>query len=285
MQRDYWYYLAAAAICLAAMFHPMRTEAGSSHWGIVIQRDGDSCAALEARSDAALSRAEETFTEPKGGTLAIDGASHARIRVRGWDRPEYSVTACKLSAGGDAKAIAVHRTSGRYSASGPATGEWLVYFIVQAPAGASLDLETKNQPIDVSTVSGTVKARTANGPLSIADTTGDVQARSMNGPVAFSGGGGTVSLTTQNGPVSVKLAGSAWPGSQLEARTMNGPLSFTVPDNYHSGVRVETSGRAPVHCQSPACAGSDSAARPAIRISTEHGPVSVRSAKPAWKVI
>ena len=41
---------------------------------------------------------------------------------------------------------------------------WQVYFFINAPKDGSVDLETKNGPISVAGMSGTVKVRATNGP-------------------------------------------------------------------------------------------------------------------------
>ncbi len=85
----------------------------------------------------------------------------------------------------------------------------------------------------------------------------------------------------------MKLSGDLWYGNQLEAHTNNGPVSLKIPDNFRSGVRVETSGNSPVSCKAAACANAsdDRAGNPrviqmngsdgTIHISTHNGPIAV----------
>jgi len=296
MQRESLYHTAAAAICAAWLLLPSETLARGSGPRLSISGDADKCADLNVRSEGEIARAEETFTAPKTQVLGIDGASHGGIRVRGWDRPEYLLQACKIAvaatraaAESDLKSIKVTQSSGHFSDSGPSEGEWMVYYIVLAPKDAVLDLETRNGPISVNGMGGHVKARAANGPLSFHECSGDIEARAVNGPVSFSGTGGNVSLSAQNGPVSIHLSGSEWQGSQLEARTINGPLSLHLPDTYHSGIRIETTGHAPVSCGAGICGDARSeysgnhrslqfnGSNPVVKLSTENGPVAVRS--------
>ena len=87
----------------------------------------------------------------------------------------------------------------------------------------------------------------------------------------------------------MELAGSSWQGAGLNASTTNGPLTVELPQNYGSGVVIETSGRAPFSCRAAGCnnaranfadelqsiqLGSGAAA---IHVSTVNGPVSVRN--------
>ena len=102
-------------------------------------------------------------------------------------------------------------------------------------------------------MTGNVKVRAVNGPISLKDCGGQVDAHTTNGPISFSGGSGEVHLTAQNGPISLELAGESWNGPQLDARTVNGPVSISIPDNFRSGVRLQTTGHAPLSCKIEAC--------------------------------
>jgi len=296
MQRDNLGYAAAAAICAAALLLPSGTRAGTPSLQMSVSGEGDRCADLKVQSDGAIARAEEAFTQLKTQPLAIDGTTRAGIRVRGWDGPGYSVQACKIAvaedraaAEGVLKEISVKQSSGRFSASGPATGKWTVYYLVRTPRDADLDLETSNGPVSLDGVAGRIKVRAANGPVSIHECSGEIQARAANGPISFSGAGGDVSLAAQNGPLSLRLSGSDWQGPKLEARTVNGPLSLHVPDAYRSGIRIETGPHAPLSCRAGICSGATSevsggqrslqlnGANPLVRLSTGNGPVAVRS--------
>ena len=166
-------YIAAAALAAAWIIAPARTEA-RQNFNIDFPDGADRCSDLKVRSSGQVAQAAESFTATKSEapTLEVSGLEKANIRVRGWDRPDYSVEACKLAAaltqaaaGQLLKSISVTRSGGRFSASGPAAGdlEWLVVFLVRAPKGASLDLETKNGPTGVRDVSGTLKMRAASG--------------------------------------------------------------------------------------------------------------------------
>jgi hypothetical protein len=50
--------------------------------------------------------------------------------------------------------------------------------------------------------------------------------------------GGDVRGRTQNGPLTVRLTGTRWDGSGLDAETSNGPVTIDVPENYSA--RLET---------------------------------------------
>ena len=98
----------------------------------------------------------------------------------------------------------------------------------------------------------------------------------------FPGDRGEVHLNAQNGPIALKLSTESWNGSQLEARTINGPLAVSLPENFRSGMRLETSGHAPVACSAAPCRNAwrdgrtmqMNGSNDTIRLSTENGPVS-----------
>lgn len=306
MKTDSLYYVAAGVLSLAWLITPHGIQAARSrNLNISFEGNAEHCADLQARSEGELARAAESFTLARNEAPILeiaDTAGRSIVRVRGWDRPEYSVEACKFAAAPDRPAaeqllrgIAVSRTAGRFSATGPsAAGEasWQLYFIVHAPRNASLDLETRNGPISVAEVSGSVKARATNGPLSIRDCAGTIDVHTSNGPISFSGGSGEVHLNAQNGPISLKLSGDNWNGPVLEARTVNGPVSLEVPEAFHSGIRVESSGHSPVSCRLEACRaawtnpGSDqrvlqlNGAQDVVRVSSSNGPISIHLPKP-----
>ena len=299
MKNDTLHYL-AAALCLACLSIPAHAQRNRNRdLNINFESDAEHCSDVKARSEGQIAQAVESFTlqRAEAPTLEINGADRGGIRVRAWDRAEYSLEACKIAVAEERSAaeqtlrgIAVSRSGSHFSTTGPSGGDvnWQVYFIVHAPKDGNLDLETKNGPIDVAGVAGTIKIRATNGPIALRDSSGTVDARTVNGPIAFSGTGGEVHLNAQNGPIALRLAGDVWNGPVLEAHTQNGPVSLTMPDTFRTGIRVETAGHSPISCQAGACQGAwtDNASehrtiqlngsQDTIRLSTTNGPVSVR---------
>ena len=204
----------------------------------------------------------------------------------------FSVKACKASALGDVRDIRVHVSGNEITADRDEDNYSVVYYLVSAPRGASVDLSSNNGPISIRSVDGLVTAHAHNGPIAVKDSSGTLDITTQNGPIAFSGDSGTVKLHAQNGPISVKLAGSAWNGGSLDAATENGPMTLKIPRGYRSGVVVESDGNGPVTCRAEACRdvrrfnaeGDDdrprrielgSGAR-AVTLSTNNGPIAVR---------
>jgi hypothetical protein len=310
MKNDSLYFLAAAGLCAAMLLTPARTQAARNrNLNINFQGSAEHCSDLKATSrDGEVAQANETFTLTKAEApvLEVNGVDRGIFNIRGWDRAEYSVETCKLAvaetraaAEQAVRGISVSRSAGHFSASGPSGSDtdWQVYFIVHAPKEANLDLETRNGPISIKGVTGTLKVRSTNGPVSLHDSSGTLEVHTNNGPISFANGGGEVHLVAQNGPISLDLAGDIWNGSKLDAHTVNGPVSVSMPATFHSGVRVETSGHAPVSCSIDPCRGAwtdtssnqhvmqFNGSQDTVRVSTSNGPVSVHAPKKDRNII
>ncbi|HUI56600.1 MAG TPA: hypothetical protein VLY04_16605 [Bryobacteraceae bacterium] len=291
-------YLAAGILCAAWWITPVQAQRHNHNLSLNFEGNAEHCTDLRARSNGAVAQSAETFTLQMAAAplLELRGLEQGIVKVRGWDRAEYSVETCKVAAADDQgtaervlRSISVTHTGGRFSDSGPKSddGQWEVYFIVRAPKNASLYIETTNGPIDIADVSGMIQVRAANGPVALSKTSGVLEAHTTNGPISFSDGGGEVHLTAQNGPIALKLSGDIWDGSQLEARTVNGPLAVNVPDTFRSGIRLETDANAPISCRLSACSSAwrdtggnqrvlqMNGSNDTLRLSTHNGPVSV----------
>ncbi len=251
------------------------------------------CSAMRVRFDGEPA-AVVSESVPVGNVrlLRVNSDRNGGIRVVGsLSGTGFSVTACKAAAASvDLRQVQATLNGDQVSATGPDNQDWVVYFIVQTPRGASLDLTSSNGPISVYEFDGTLTARAQNGPLGIRDSSGTIDAATQNGPISISGGSGNVKLSATNGPLSVKLDGSGWNGS-LNASTQNGPVTLRLPRGYQSGVVVESSGHGPVSCRAERCTetrtiSDDEEDRPrrielgagpaAIHLSTVNGPVSIR---------
>lgn len=226
-------------------------------------------------------------------SLRIRSDQNGGIRVIGSGTGGYAVTACKATGlSSDASQVQVNVNGNEVSATGPDSDNWVVYFIVQTPRSATLDLTATNGPIGVHEFDGTLTARAKNGPLGIKDSTGTIAASTVNGPISIEGGSGNVKLSATNGPLAVKLAGASWLGGSLDASTQNGPLSLKLPRAYRSGVVVESLGHGPVSCHAEGCAAAlrqtddydDDRPRrivlgsgaSVVHLSTVNGPISVK---------
>jgi len=278
----------------------------SADMNISIDDDTDiaDCGDVRVRFDSEpASTAEEDLPAAAGLTsLKVNTPHNGGVRVLGGDSAGYSIRVCKAAAlASQLASIRPHLNGNVLSADGPDSDQWTVYFLVQAPRNAVLDLQTNNGGISVRNVIGSITARATNGPVSIAKSSGTIDANSENGPIDFTGNAGNVKLRAQNGPVSVKLSGGSFSGS-LDAGTQNGPLSLRLPRDYRSGVLLESDGHSPISCHAMGCKQSQSWSRDVytddddedddhdeqprqirlgsgttvIHLSTVNGPVSVK---------
>lgn len=240
---------------------------------------------------------QHTMVPLSAGVLQVDPGSNGGIKIEKGSGSAYSITAC-IGAGAATReeaqraveSVQLSTLGNRITVTNPtAVRTWGVQLIIEAPAGAQIEAETRNGPISIDGIEGRVSARASNGPIGIKDVSGQVYARAQNGPISVSGSRGEFDVETQNGPISVDLQGSRWEG-KLDARAKNGPLSVRVPDGYLSGVEISSSGRSPWNCRGVPC-GSQGDERwndsgrtvkigndpIVVRISTVNGPVSINN--------
>jgi hypothetical protein len=223
-------------------------------------------------------------------SLKVHSDRNGGIHVNG-GAGVFSVKACKASALGDPRDLRVQLQGNEIITDGADREGTVIYYIVNAPRNATLDLTANNGPIGIDGVDGTVTAHAQNGPISLKDSSGTLDISTQNGPIAFAGDSGKVKLHATNGPISVKLGGSSFAGN-LDVETVNGPLSLKLPRGYRSGVVVESSGNGPVTCRAEDCrkirrfndeGESDwprrielgSGAR-AVTLSTSNGPIAIK---------
>lgn len=250
------------------------------------------CSALSVRFDHQdVAVMSETVPVSGLNSLRVRSARNGGIRVIGSEGSGYAVQACKAVAPGfDPAQVRISVNGNEVTADGADSERWIVYFIVQTPRNATLDLQSGNGPIAVKGFDGTLTAHVENGPLSLKESRGTIDATAANGPISVSGGSGTVKLTATNGPVSVKLDAMSWDGS-LDASTQNGPVSLKVPRGFHSGVVLESLGSGPIHCRAEDCGVVSRSAESeqesprrvelgsgptAVHLSTVNGPISVK---------
>ena len=303
MKTETFVYGAAAVLCIGWLLLPGSSQAARRDLNLNLSGDAETCADLKVSSDQGeVAKFAEAFTMTRAEAplLELNGGERAQVRVRGWNRADYSVETCKVAVAEPraeaerlAKGISVTHSAGHLSFNGPVVsgnGQWTAVFLIHAPKDATVDLETRNGPIDVRDLAGTVKLRAVNGPVAVRDCGGNVEVHTTNGPIAFSGDRGEVHLNAKNGPIALNLGADTWNGSQLEARTINGPLAVSLPEGFRSGMRLETAGHAPLACNAALCrnaftdAGGNTrtlqmnGTNDTIRLSTENGPVAIRTA-------
>jgi len=261
-------------------------------------RQVTNCGDIRVTYDRRPAITEETeMTLPPSQVSSLQAQmSNGGIYLSGWDRNEYSVKTCKAVPDDDPNAssalreITTSNANGRISVSGPNGREWMANLIIRAPRLSSLDLQTRNGPLQLRDLAGNIRLSASNGPISLDNVGGFVQATTTNGPISLKGASGDQRLTATNGPIHLGLSGSRWDGPGLEASTQNGPLSVSIPGAYASAISIQTSAHSPVSCQAPACAGAvrslsaPSTIRlgngdPTVRLSTMNGPLSIQASQ------
>lgn len=292
----------AAAVCFTFSASGW-SFAGHGQHGLNVDVDDNrpiiSCDQLHFYSqDGEVARSEDHLTLPAtSSTVRVEASRNGGMYVYGWDKQEFGVLNCKAALSdnrGDAQrklqAIKMSFDSGALSVHGSdEDNDWTAYLIVNAPRSSSLSLTGLNGPISVSDLAGKLEIRNTNGPVALGGLTGEIDAEIVNGPISYSGNGGDVHLRTQNGPLSVKLVGTSWNGKGLEAESTNGPLALKLPNNYGSGVLVQTRGYSPFHCSGCESARKDfdetnksvqfGTGSPVIHMSTVNGPVSIKGSE------
>jgi len=249
------------------------------------------CDQIEVRYDGERVPVVEENVPVSGlRTLKVRPPKNGGVRVAGSNDSGFSVKACKaVFFDNNARDIRIDVRSGEVSADVPDDNDAVVYFLVRAPRNGNLDLEAYNGEIGVQDFDGTLNAHTTNGPISLKDVRGTIDADAKNGPISFTGGSGKVPLAAENGPISINLDGNSWQNGSLDAHSHNGPVSLRMPNDYRSGIVVESDGYGPMSCRAEACR---QARRPwnddeprrvelgsgptAVRLSTKNGPVSIK---------
>jgi DUF4097 and DUF4098 domain-containing protein YvlB len=236
--------------------------------------------------------------------LEVRSPQNGGVLVRGWDKNEVLVKACKAVAAEDdseAKSrlagLKLEINRGRVSMSAPASSgydndgqRWVVHFLVNVPRNIKLALDAHNGPIHLRNVVGNLTANTVNGPVHIYRCSGEIVAEAQNGPISVDRSSGNIRIRTQNGPLDVELSGTEWSGQGLEASAQNGPIKLRIPRNYQSGVEVTSRGHSPFHCATDACSAATKdwddrnksvhlgkSGATLVRMSTVNGPVSIVS--------
>ncbi|HEV7922690.1 MAG TPA: hypothetical protein VGR02_18045 [Thermoanaerobaculia bacterium] len=283
--------LAVPAVVARTSHHSSSISISTDDWEEIT-----SCDQLSVRFDGERATMREEVL-PAGNLRSLRGhaAKNGGIRVTGWDRPDWSIQACRATSTDMAGSMRPYLRGDELGVEGEDDDNLtVIFFLIRAPRNAVLNLDAHNGELGIQGVSGTLTARTQNGPISLKEVSGNVDAEAQNGPISFAGNAGKVHLEAQNGPVSVKLTGSSWSGT-LDASTHNGPLSLKIPRDYRSGVVVESDGHGPISCRAEACRqarrtwGSDDdddndsmrrielgSGAQNVRMSTTNGPVSVK---------
>jgi DUF4097 and DUF4098 domain-containing protein YvlB len=264
--------------------------------------DSDNCQAhMNMYSDdmPAEARNEETIMVPNQA-LKVIASRNGGIRVKNWEKQEFSVKICRLvvakTASEAQQALGKIRLVSRNGTVSVETPErsgnddfsWSTALLIYAPVGATMDLTSQSGGISLSHVSANITAHTQNGGISLTKTTGKMEVEARNGGISIKDCGGEVKATVQNGGISIELA-EAWNGAGLSASTQNGGLVVAIPKNFRSSLEVASAGHSSVMCQADACEGGQrtwddngrifkiGSSAPVIHASTVNGGIVIKS--------
>jgi DUF4097 and DUF4098 domain-containing protein YvlB len=170
----------------------------------------------------AQQKVDERRAAAADGVVAIENASGS-VRVLGWAKAEIWVTG---SLGAGAEGITLEGDSRRTDVE--VEVERNPHGVrseieVHVPAGSRVEISTFDASIDVSDVSGEVKAESVNGSITVSGDAREVSVETVNGSLDVSGATARVSAETVNGSVTVKGVRSV-----VEASTVNGSLSVAA---------------------------------------------------------
>ena len=229
---------------------------------------------------------EKTLSRSEVQVLNIEGSPNGGVSIKGWDKSEIVIRACKLvgaESQEEAQALlnqlTISTENGRVRAQSPAknaTGyrqTWVVQFRIYVPRDLAVEASVHNGGLALSNLTGKVNGRSQNGGIAISnsgggdqielyavnggislkDVEGKVNAKSSNGGISMSGGKGEVRLHSQNGGLVVRLPEGQWSGETLEAHSDNGGVTIEVPPGFGSGIEAESSPHARIECNLPEC--------------------------------
>ena len=236
----------------------------------------ENCRDNRNRDREVFCEVREVRVRAGGGTVSMEGLRNGGVYATGWDRDSIVIrTRIQAQASSEsrardmAKQVRTVISGSTVTVEGPhydGDDSWSASLVAMIPRRSDLRVETRNGPVTVERVTGTMNLETRNGPLGLRELGGDVTAR------------------TTNGPLTISLSGTRWDGTGLDAQTTNGPLTISVPDGYNA--RLETGTRnGPVNIGFPITVvgritqdistnlGSGGVT---IRAKTTNGPLTVR---------
>jgi len=151
------------------------------------------------------------------GSVSIENMAGS-VKVVGWDRAEVQVKGTVGDGGELSFNTSGKRTHVEIESDHNPMGvkSDLEVFV---PAGSAVDIEGFQATIDVTGVTGSVKAETVNGSITQAGVAKLVELQSVNGDVGVTSAAGRISAETVNGTVTVRDG-----SGELEASTVNGKL-------------------------------------------------------------
>lgn len=243
--------------------------------------------AMTNYSSRQLAQDVQTLSRDAVQVLDVEGSRNGGVSIKGWDKPDIMVKACKMAAADDdatAQALlsqlTISTAGGKIRAHEPensksaARASWVVQFLIFVPHDLNIEASVHNGGLALTKLTGPVKGRSqnggiainrsgssiytielhaVNGGISLSDVEGRINANTDNGGITMARGSGEVKLESQNGGIVLRLSEGGWVGQSLEARTQNGGLVLQVPAGFNSGIEAETSAHSRIECRLPDC--------------------------------
>jgi hypothetical protein len=233
-----------------------------------------------------IAEEKRTLSRSSVNAINVEGSMNGGVSIKGWDRQDILVKACKLASAQDKEEaqrlldqVTISTEGGKIFSRGPdgSTGgrqAWVVQFFIYVPRDLAVEASVHNGGLSLQNLVGRVNVRSRNGGISLRnsggmenvidlfaqnggialkDVGGKINARTANGGISLSGGGGDVKLESQNGGIVIHLPESNWGGESLVAHSNNGGLVLQVPQGFGSGIEAETSGHTRLDCRLPEC--------------------------------
>jgi len=189
-------------------------------------------AALLAASGVSADVTEElNFSYPinEGGRISVDNVN-GDVTVIGGSGAMVEITAIKRAGSQaylDGLQITIRNTDDAIRIETDHPERSGMSYTVRVPAHVNLDaIESVNGDLNISGVSGIVRASTVNGSINAADLISDAGIDTVNGAVEVSfarfGGAQKADCETVNGRLTINLPGDA--DARVQAETINGGI-------------------------------------------------------------
>jgi DUF4097 and DUF4098 domain-containing protein YvlB len=183
--------------------------------------------------------AQETKSFPVSGAPRVNITTFdGYVTVRGWDKPEVTYTATKLSNDQEAlKQISIEsEQQGQVisvNATNPHQFNGTVNLEVYVPKQSALHVSSGDGAVSLDGVSGEITLRSGDGSIEVSNSGGQLNVNTGDGTIQISKFDGQVDARTGDGAIALDGNFNA-----LSAKTGDGEISLTVPAG--SSFTIET---------------------------------------------
>ncbi|MFI9388278.1 DUF4097 family beta strand repeat-containing protein [Kutzneria sp. NPDC052558] len=207
----------------------------------------------------------KTFDQPVTSIKLDNHAGDVSVQGQAGLTKTTVVRTIKYRDGSAPSVDTFHVDGGVLTLAGDCGSNCSIDYQVTAPAGLPITGQTTAGDVTLAKV-GAVDVGTTSGEVELSDVTGAVKAHTTNGKVSGSGlRGGVIQADTTNGGIELTLAEAV----DVTARTTNGQIRLAVPDD---GYRVSTdthNGDRKIRI------ANDPAGKHSLTLSTDNGSIRV----------